>query len=98
MKLFLMFNLSARCLFYQLQTYLDMSLQPTESSQHSEIGHHSMGGERHYPSLNCDRDTADDQGCSIQDRETTSDEGIHERSMSPERHGRTGVCICEMMS
>lgn len=71
--------------------YLDASLQHTESSQHTEINHHSMEEELHHPNVICARDPADDQGCSIQGSETTSDKGNYGSSMNADRHGRTGV-------
>ncbi|XP_044073655.1 uncharacterized protein KIAA2012-like isoform X2 [Siniperca chuatsi] len=70
------------------QTYLDMSPQHTESSQHTEINHHSMGGELHHPNMNCVRDATDDQGCSTEDSGTTGDKGSYERLISGNRRGR----------
>ncbi|XP_044222157.1 glutamic acid-rich protein-like [Thunnus albacares] len=73
------------------QTYLDLNLQHSESSQHSEINHHSMGtgGEIHHPNMNDVRDAVDDRGCSTQrDNGTTSIKGNYERSVTRNRHGR----------
>lgn len=68
----------------------DAIFQHTESSQHTEINHHSMEGEIHHPNMNCVRDEADDQ--MIQDSRTTADKGNYERSISGSKHGRIGVC------
>ncbi|XP_071338689.1 uncharacterized protein KIAA2012 homolog isoform X8 [Trachinotus anak] len=73
----------------QLQTYLDMSLQTTESSHHTEIRHHNTEGELHHPNINYVHDVADDRGCSIQRNiGTTGDKGYDERSTSGNRHVR----------
>ncbi|XP_049904890.1 uncharacterized protein LOC126393077 [Epinephelus moara] len=64
------------------QAYVDMNLQQTESSQHSETSHQSSGGEVSSPNMNQVCDVADDQGCTIQDSGMTSDEGKGGRSIS----------------
>ncbi|XP_034430569.1 uncharacterized protein KIAA2012 homolog [Hippoglossus hippoglossus] len=74
--------------------YSDMCLQQTESSQYTEINHHSTGEELHYPHMNCVYDMADDRDCSIwRNSETLSDKGNYERSMSGNRHRRTGLYL-----
>lgn len=68
-----------------MQTYLDLNLQHTESLQHSEINHHSMGmeGELHHPNMNDAHDAVDDRDYSIQrDNGTTGIKGDYERSSS----------------
>lgn len=82
--------------FLYMQAYLNLNLQHTESSQHSEISHQSMGteGELHHPNKNDDCDAVDDRGCSIQRvNETTSIQGICVRSIGGKRHVRTGVLL-----
>ena len=77
-----------------MQANSDMCLQQTESSQYTEINHHSTGEELHYPHMNCISDMADDQDCSIwRNSETLSDKGNCERSMSGSRHRRTGKVL-----
>ncbi|XP_027145430.1 uncharacterized protein KIAA2012 homolog isoform X3 [Larimichthys crocea] len=73
------------------QAYLDASQQHTKNSGQIEISHQDMEAEHHHPNVICVRGAAEDQGCSIQDGETTSDEGNYETSMSVNRHGRTGL-------
>ncbi|XP_071338645.1 uncharacterized protein KIAA2012 homolog isoform X3 [Trachinotus anak] len=76
------------------QTYLDMSLQTTESSHHTEIRHHNTEGELHHPNINYVHDVADDRGCSIQRNiGTTGDKGYDERSTSGNRHVRIGKVV-----
>ncbi|XP_069388589.1 uncharacterized protein KIAA2012 homolog isoform X2 [Paralichthys olivaceus] len=72
------------------QAFYEMCLPQTESSQYTEINHHSTGGD--YPHMNLFHDMADDPDCSIRrSSETLSDKGNCERSMSGSRHGRTGL-------
>ncbi|XP_059198353.1 uncharacterized protein KIAA2012 [Centropristis striata] len=73
------------------QTSEDRSLQLSESSQHTDINHHSFGGELHHPNMNWVHDVANDWDCSNQDSGTTSDEGNCDRLISGNRHGRTGL-------
>ncbi|XP_030283268.1 uncharacterized protein KIAA2012 homolog isoform X3 [Sparus aurata] len=69
------------------QTYSDMSQQHTEVSRQTEVNTHSLGGELHHPNMICVPDMADDQNCSNQNSETTSDNGNYERSVNANRHG-----------
>ena len=66
-----------------MQAYIDMCLQQTESSQYTEINHHSTGEELHYPHMNSVYDMADDGDSSIwRNSKTLRDKGNCERSMS----------------
>nr|XP_046260648.1 uncharacterized protein KIAA2012 [Scatophagus argus] len=75
----------------EAQVYSDMSLERTESSQHTEINHNSMRGELDHSKTTSANGAPDDQGCSIHDTETTSDKGTYERTMSVNKHLRTGL-------
>lgn len=92
MLFLVLFHLLAKCLSYQPQAHFDTRLQRNESSQHTEINHHSMRGELHHPNMNCVCDSAKDR-CSIQGSEATSDKGSCGRGLSANRHGRIGVCV-----
>lgn len=83
------FNLLAKWVFYQLQTY---DMRQTENIQNTEINHRSMGGELQHPKKWI-HDGADDQRCSIQESGTTGDEDNYEKSLSGKRPGRIGVCV-----
>ncbi|XP_036965855.1 uncharacterized protein KIAA2012 homolog [Acanthopagrus latus] len=71
----------------ELQTYYDVSQQHTEGSHQTDVNQQSLGGELHHPNMICVPDMADDQSCSSQDSETTSDNDNYEKSLNAKRHG-----------